>query len=285
MPEGKLYLVGTPIGNLGDLSPRAVRTLESVDFIAAEDTRVTLKLLTHFEIKKPLLSYNEHNRIECGPRILARLLAGECCALVTDAGMPAISDPGADMVCLCAGSGVETVVVPGPCAAVSALALSALPTQRFCFEGFLSTANKSRVEHLESLRSERRTMIFYEAPHKLQRTLDDFLKYFGDRPLSLCRELTKVHEEVIRTTVSGAIERFAQTPPRGEFVLILAGAPEPEAPVFTREQAAALVAQYRAQGMPLKQAARKAAEDTGLSRNELYQLALSIQETGGEAEQ
>ena len=204
MPEGKLYLVGTPIGNLGDLSPRAVRTLERVDFIAAEDTRVTLKLLTHFGVKKPLLSYNEHNRAECGPRILNRLLAGESCALVTDAGMPAISDPGADLVCLCAGAGVETVIVPGPCAAVSALALSALPTQRFCFEGFLSTANKSRMEHLESLRTERRTMIFYEAPHKLQRTLDDFLKYFGDRPLSLCRELTKVHEEVIEKVIDFA---------------------------------------------------------------------------------
>ena len=282
MPEGKLYLVGTPIGNLGDLSPRAVRTLERVDFIAAEDTRVTLKLLTHFGVKKPLLSYNEHNRAECGPRILSRLLAGESCALVTDAGMPAISDPGADLVCLCAGAGVETVIVPGPCAAVSALALSALPTQRFCFEGFLSTANKSRMEHLESLRTERRTMIFYEAPHKLQRTLDDFLKYFGDRPLSLCRELTKVHEEVIRTTVSEAVARFAQTPPRGEFVLILAGAPEPEKPAFTQEQAAALVAQYRAQGMPLRQAARRAAEDTGFSKNELYQLALS--ETDVESE-
>ena len=190
--SGKLYLVGTPIGNLGDLSPRARRTLEEADFIAAEDTRVTLKLLNHFGISKPLVSYYQHNKERSGERILERILAGENCALVTDAGMPAVSDPGEDLAVACAESGVEVTAVPGPCAAVTALALSALPAGRFCFEGFLSTSKKSREEHLESLRGEKRTMIFYEAPHKLQKTLADLAAAFGGgRRISLCRELTK----------------------------------------------------------------------------------------------
>ena len=192
--SGKLYLVGTPIGNLGDLSPRARRTLEEADFIAAEDTRVTLKLLNHFGISKPLVSYYQHNKERSGERILERILAGENCALVTDAGMPAVSDPGEDLAVACAESGVEVTSVPGPCAAVTALALSALPAGRFCFEGFLSTSKKSREEHLESLRGEGRTMIFYEAPHKLQKTLADLAAAFGgERRISLCRELTKLH--------------------------------------------------------------------------------------------
>ena len=221
---GTLYLVGTPIGNLGDISPRALETLESVDFIAAEDTRVTLKLLNHFGIRKPLICYFEHNRAEMGEKLLDRLLAGESCALVTDAGMPAISDPGEDIVRRCAEEGVPVLGVPGPSALVTALALSGLPTQRFCFEGFLAVSGKSRREHLESLRGEKRTMIFYEAPHKLLRTLQDLLDFFGDRDVALCRELTKLHEEVIRTTLSGAVARFSETPPRGEFVLVLRGA-------------------------------------------------------------
>ncbi len=207
---GILYLVGTPIGNLGDLSPRALETLGSADFIAAEDTRVTMKLLNHFELKKPLVSYYEHNKAESGKKILERLLAGETCALVTDAGMPAISDPGEDLVRLCAENGVEVRVVPGPCALVSALALSGLSTGRFTFEGFLSVNKSARFEHLDALRTEKRTMIFYEAPHKLLATLRDMLEVLGDRRISLCRELTKIHEEALRTTLSGALEYYAE---------------------------------------------------------------------------
>ncbi|MCM1149682.1 MAG: 16S rRNA (cytidine(1402)-2'-O)-methyltransferase [Butyricicoccus sp.] len=272
---GTLYLVGTPIGNLGDFSPRAQEVLRLVDFIAAEDTRVTLKLLNHFEIKKPLICYFEHNRAEMGEKLLARLLAGESCALVSDAGMPAISDPGEDIVRRCAEHGVTVSCAPGPCALATALAVSGLPTQRFCFEGFLSTASKSRREHLEQLRGERRTMIFYEAPHKLLRTLGDFLDNFGDRDIALCRELTKMHEEIIRTTVSGALRLYEQTPPRGEYVIVLRGAPEPVGPAATREEAVALVRDYRAAGLSLKEAAKKAAAETGFSKNELYSLAVS----------
>ncbi|MGI6029649.1 MAG: 16S rRNA (cytidine(1402)-2'-O)-methyltransferase [Candidatus Heteroscillospira sp.] len=273
--SGILYLVGTPIGNLGDFSPRAQRVLEEADFIAAEDTRVSMKLLNHFGIKKPLVSYYEHNRAQSGERILSRLLAGESCALVTDAGMPAISDPGEDLVRLCAQSGVEIVVVPGPSAVVSALALSALSTQRFCFEGFLSTAKRSRFEHLDSLRSEKRTMVFYEAPHKLLRTLEDMAEYFGgDRQISLCREITKLHEETLRTTLSGAVEHFTAQPPKGEFVLVLAGAPEEEEAAMTIEQALELVSRYRGAGDSLKVACKKAAADSGFGKNELYELAL-----------
>lgn len=275
---GTLYLVGTPIGNLGDFSPRAQEVLRQVDFIAAEDTRVTLKLLNHFEIKKPLICYFEHNRAEMGEKLLARLLAGESCALVSDAGMPAISDPGEDIVRRCAEHGVTVSCAPGPCALATALAVSGLPTQRFCFEGFLSTASKSRREHLEQLKNERRTMIFYEAPHKLLRTLGDFLDYFGDRDIALCRELTKLHEEIIRTTVSGALRLYGQTPPRGEYVIVMRGAPEPEGPAVTREQALALVREYRAAGASLKEAAKKAAAGTGFSKNELYALAVSTDE-------
>ncbi len=271
---GTLYLVGTPIGNLSDMSPRGLETLREVDFIAAEDTRVTLKLLNRFDIKKPLICYFEHNRAEMGEKLLSRLLTGESCALVTDAGMPAISDPGEDIVRECASHGVTVVAIPGPSACVTALAMSGLPTQRFCFEGFLSTNNKSRREHLEELRSEKRTMIFYEAPHKLMRTLDDFLEYFGERDIALCREMTKLHEEVIRTTLSGAIAHFTATPPKGEFVLVVRGAPEQSAPELTPEQALSIVERYRGEGCSLKEACKKAAAETGFSKNELYSLAL-----------
>ena len=273
--SGILYLVGTPIGNLGDFSPRARETLEQADFIAAEDTRVTMKLLNHFGIKKPLVSYYEHNRAASGERILARLLAGESCALVTDAGMPAISDPGEDLVRLCAGHGVPMAVVPGPSAVVSALALSALSTQRFCFEGFLSTAKRSRFAHLDSLKNERRTMVFYEAPHKLLRTLEDMARCFGgDRPVALCRELTKLHEETLRTTFDGAIAHFTETPPKGEFVLVVSGAPEQAEEGMTLEQALELVEHYRAAGESLKNACKKAAADSGFSKNELYDRSI-----------
>lgn len=272
--SGKLYLVGTPIGNLGDFSPRAVETLQEADFIAAEDTRVTLKLLNHFGIKKPMVSYFEHNKYASGAKIFERIASGETCALVTDAGMPAISDPGEDIVRMCAENGVEVVTVPGPSALISAIALSALPTGRFCFEGFLSTANKSRREHLESLKSERRTMIFYEAPHKLLRTLEDMKNTFGeDRKISLCRELTKLHEQTLRTTLGGALEYFTQTPPKGEFVLVIGGAPEEENE-FTLDDALKLVDRYRADGLGHKAACKKAAADTGFSVNELYSSSL-----------
>ena len=271
---GILYLVGTPIGNLGDFSPRAVETLRSVDFIAAEDTRVSLKLLNHFGIKKQLICYFEHNRAEMGEKLLSRLLAGESCALVTDAGMPAISDPGEDIVRQCAIHGVTVCAVPGPSALVTALAMSGLPTQRFTFEGFLSVSGKSRREHLDSLREETRTMIFYEAPHKLLRTLEDFLKTFGDRDISLCRELTTLHEEVVRPTLSGAIARYRETPPKGEFVLVLRGKERSDEPEMTREEALAAVQRYRDEGKSLKEACRLAAADSGFAKNELYEIAL-----------
>ena len=274
---GKLYLVGTPIGNLGDISPRALRTLREADFIAAEDTRVTLKLLNHFDIKKPLVSYYENNAKRSGVKILERILAGESCALVTDAGMPSVSDPGEDLAVRCAEAGVEISAVPGPSAAVTALALSALPSGRFTFEGFLSTSGRSRREHLESLKGERRTMIFYEAPHKLRRTLADLRDAFGaERRAALCREMTKLHEEVIRTTLGEAAELYTEeNPPRGEFAIVIAGAPEDAAGAVTPEAALALVNEYRAGGMSLKEACRHAAEKTGLKKNELYDLAVN----------
>ena len=274
---GKLYLVGTPIGNLGDISPRALRTLREADFIAAEDTRVTLRLLNHFDIKKPLVSYYEHNAKRSGVKILERILAGESCALVTDAGMPSVSDPGEDLAVRCAEAGVEISAVPGPSAAVTALALSALPSGRFTFEGFLSTSGRSRREHLESLKGERRTMIFYEAPHKLRRTLADLRDAFGaPRRAALCREMTKLHEEVIRTTLGEAAELYTEeNPPRGEFAIVIAGAPEDAGGAVTPEAALALVNEYRAAGMSLKEACRQAAEKTGLKKNELYDLAVN----------
>ena len=272
---GKLYLLGTPIGNLGDMSPRALRALEEADFIAAEDTRVTLKLLNHFNIKKPLVSYYEHNARSAGERILERILAGENCALVTDAGMPSVSDPGEDLAARCAEAGVELTAVPGPCAAVTALALSALPAGRFCFEGFLSTSGRSRREHLESLKGERRTMVFYGAPHKLVKTLEDLRAAFGPgRRIALCREMTKLHEEVVRSTLGEAAALYAETPPRGEFVLVVEGAAEAKAE-FGREEALALVERRRAEGMSLKEACRLTAEETGIKKNELYQWALN----------
>ena len=273
--SGTLYLVATPIGNLGDFSPRAVETLETVDFIAAEDTRVSLKLLNHFQIKKPLISYHEHNHVSAGQSVLQRLLAGETCALVTDAGTPAVSDPGEDLVRLCAEAGVEVLSIPGCCAAVNALAVSGLPTGRFTFEGFLTVNKKSRKEHLESLKGEVRTMIFHEAPHKLLGTLEDLQDTFGaDRRISLCRELTKLHEETVRTTLGEAVERYSQTPPKGEFVLVVEGGEARKAAAVTLEDAVAQVLALKAQGVRLKDAAKEVAEHTGLSKNELYAAAL-----------
>lgn len=273
--SGTLYLVATPIGNLGDFSPRAVETLENADFIAAEDTRVSIKLLNHFNIKKPLVSYHEHNHVSAGQAILARLLGGESCALVTDAGTPAVSDPGEDLVRLCAENGVTVLSIPGCCAAVNALAVSGLPTGRFTFEGFLTVNKKSRREHLESLRGETRTMIFHEAPHKLSGTLADLRDTFGpDRRIALCRELTKLHEETRRTTLGEAADYYAANPPKGEFVLVVAGAEKTAGAAVTLEEGVEQVLALREQGMRLKDAAREVAEHTGLSKNELYTAAL-----------
>lgn len=278
---GKLTLVGTPIGNLGDLSPRARRALEEADFIAAEDTRVTLKLLNHFGITKPLVSYYQHNKERSGERIVERILSGENCALVTDAGMPIVSDPGEDLAVACAEEGIEISCVPGPCAAVTALALSALPAGRFCFEGFLSTSKKSREEHLDSLRGERRTMIFYEAPHKLCATLRDLAAAFGgERRISLCRELTKLHEEVLRLTLDGAVAYYETQPPRGEYVLIVEGAPkQQESGPVSEEEALMRVQALLAEGLSRKDAVRQVAAETGLAKNQLYDAALRAQHT------
>jgi len=271
---GVLYLVSTPIGNLGDLSRRAEETLAEADFIAAEDTRVTVKLLNHLGIKRPMLSYHRHNADAAGPAILARLLAGESCALVTDAGAPAISDPGEGLVALCAQAGVDVVSVPGACALVSALSVSALPTGRFVFEGFLPQNPKNRRERLSSLAREERTIVLYEAPHKLAATLEDLSAALGPgRRVALCRELTKLHEEVLRTTLSGALEHFRANSPRGEFVLVLAGA-QPAPPQADEAGALRRVEELRAQGLPLKQAAAQAAEEFGMKKRALYDLAI-----------
>ena len=273
---GMLYLVPTPIGNLGDISQRCRQTLEQVDFIAAEDTRVSLKLLNHLGIKKSLVSYFEHNKAQKGNMIVDRILAGETCALVSDAGSPAISDPGEDLVKQCAEAGITVCAIPGPCAVITALSISGQSTGRFCFEGFLSTAKKSRREHLESLMKEQRTMIFYEAPHKLLGTLEDMAEVFGkDRPISLCRELTKLHEEVIRTTLGEAIELYNSQPPKGEFVLVLAGAVPEETPAATPEDAARRVAELIEGGMSRKDAVKQTASELSLPKNVVYDASLS----------
>ena len=272
---GMLYLVPTPIGNLGDISIRCRQTLEEADFIAAEDTRVTLKLLNHLGIKKSLVSYYEHNKAFKGDKIVERILAGEVCALVSDAGSPAISDPGEDLVKQCAAAGIPVCAIPGPCAAITALSISGQSTGRFCFEGFLSTSKKSRREHLESLQTEQRTMIFYEAPHKLLPTLEDLRDAFGpDRGISLCRELTKLHEEVVRTTLGEAVEKYTANPPKGEFVLIVAGAEPVEKEVPTETDAAVRVAQLMEEGLSRKDAVRQTAKELGLPKNVVYDIAL-----------
>ena len=274
---GMLYLVPTPIGNLGDISIRCRQTLEEADFIAAEDTRVSLKLLNHLGIKKPLVSYYEHNKDFKGNVILDRILAGETCALVSDAGSPAISDPGEDLVKQCAAAGVTVCAIPGPCAVITALSISGQATGRFCFEGFLSTAKKSRREHLESLIGEMRTMIFYEAPHKLLATLEDMAEVFGnDRPISLCRELTKLHEEVVRTTLGEAIAKYTEQPPKGEFVLVVAGAPEQVKETATADDAAARVKALMDTGISRKDAIKQTAKELNLPKNVVYDAALTI---------
>lgn len=273
--SGTLYLVGTPIGNLSDFSPRGIEILRQADFIAAEDTRVTMKLLSHFEIKlsggKNLISYYEHNKMQRGGEIIERLLAGESCALVSDAGMPCISDPGEELVRQCAELGIPVRTIPGPSAAIAALTLSGLPTARFSFEGFLSMNRKNRRQHLEEIRHDRRTLIFYEAPHKLPATLRDLYEVLGDRRISIARELTKVYEEVIRTTLSEAVKNLEESKFRGEIVLVVEGdTKEPEKPEFSLEDALALARDFLAAGDPPSKAAKRAAARTGLPKSDLY---------------
>ncbi len=272
--SGKLYVVGTPIGNLSDFSPRAIETLSSVDFVAAEDTRVTIKLLNRFNIKTPMLSYHKYNTIERGDEICRRILAGENCAIVTDAGMPCISDPGEQLIRLCAQNNITVCVVPGPTALASALAVSGLPTGRFAFEGFLSVNKPSRREHLLSLVNEPRTMIFYEAPHKLSATLKDMYKAFGNRKISIVRELTKVHEEIIRTTLERASEDYADDSIKGEIVLVIEGAPRPEEPDNTLEYAVALARTLIEKGASSSDAAKESAKLTGFKKGDIYKLLL-----------
>lgn len=264
-----LYVVGTPIGNLSDMSYRAVETLKSVDFIAAEDTRVTAKLLNHFEIKKPMVSYFEHNLRQRGELIVGRIQAGESCAVVSDAGMPCVSDPGEDLVRICAEAGVPVKVIPGPCAGVCALALSGLNTARFTFEGFLSTSKRNRTDHLESVRYEKKTMIFYEAPHKLLGTLENLRDFFGNRRISLARELTKIYEEVIRTTLDEAVEYYKVNKPKGEFVLVLEGMQE-QAHTLTMDDAVQMARELVEQGEKPTEAARQVAKQSSFSKSVLY---------------
>ena len=272
---GTLYLVPTPIGNLGDISKCMADTLAQADFLAAEDTRVTVKLLNHLGLKKPMVTYHRHNTDTGGQTVIRRLLDGESCALVTDAGTPAISDPGEELVAWCVREGIPVRAVPGPCALVTALAVSGQPTGRFTFEGFLAMNKKNRRAHLESLQGEERTMIFYEAPHKLAATLQDLCSTFGaDRPVSLCRELTKLHEEVRRTTLGQAAAYYQENAPRGEFVLVVRGAEKPEELEPSLEDGLVLVDRLRGEGLSLRDAVRQAAKELGLSRNQLYDLAL-----------
>ena len=268
--SGILYVTGTPIGNLSDLSPRAVETLKTVDFIAAEDTRVTVKLLNHFNIKKNMVSYHEHNLRERGEIIIERILAGENCAIVSDAGMPCVSDPGEDLIRLAAEKGVPAVVIPGPSAAISALCISGLSTSRFSFEGFLSTNKRNRQLHLESLKNDTHTLIFYEAPHKLLATLKDMERVLGDRRISIGRELTKIHEEIIRTTLREAIAIYEEKTPKGEFVLILEGAVPEKDPQISLEDAIEEAKQMVAEGERPTEAAKKISAQYGYKKSEIY---------------
>ncbi len=270
--SGILYVVGTPIGNLGDMSPRAVETLEAVDFIAAEDTRVTLKLLNHFGIKKPMISYFEHNKYERGEIICQRIISGENCAVVTDAGMPCISDPGELLVKQCREYGIKVSAVPGASAVITALAVSGLPTGRFTFEGFLSVNKKSRREHLNEVKNEKRTMIFYEAPHKLNATLRDMLEAFGNRNIAIVRELTKIHEEVIKTTLEKAAAEYAENPLKGEIVLIIEGAGDnAEKEEYTLDEAVEMAVRMSEEdNISLSEAAKRTAKLTGIKRGLIY---------------
>ena len=276
---GTLYVVGTPIGNLGDFSPRAVETLEKVDFIAAEDTRVTVKLLNHFGIKKPMVIYQKFNEYEQGDIIVSRLQSGESCAIVTDAGMPCISDPGETLVKLCIKADVKVEVVPGPSAVISALAVSGLSVSRFTFEGFLSVKRTSRMEHLMELRHERRTMVFYEAPHKLLSTLKDMNSVFGDRNIVVVKELTKIHETSWRGTLSESVKYHTENPPKGEYVLVLDGEQiEKEEMRDPMEEAISIAKELMEKGKPASMAAKEAAKLTGQTKGEVYKRLIEEDE-------
>ncbi len=277
----KLIVVGTPIGNLGDLSPRALKALNDCDFIAAEDTRVTVKILNRFGVKKPMVSYYEHNRFEKGELIAQRIIGGEVCALVTDAGMPAVSDPGEDLVRLCHGMGIKVEVVPGPTALTAALAVSGMPSGRFTFEGFLTVNKRGRREHIESLLNERRTMIFYEAPHKLSSTLKDLARAFGERKIAIVRELTKIHEEVIHTTLTRAAEDYKDGTLKGEIVLIIEGLTEEAAETSTLEEAFLLAKERADAGLSPAEAAKFAARKTGFKKGDIYKLLTDSSENSG----
>ncbi len=276
--KSTLYLVATPIGNLADITERAVKVLSEVDFVAAEDTRNSGLLLSRLGLHKPMVSYHDHNRAERGPEIVERLKGGESCALISDAGMPAISDPGEDLVALCAAEGVRVSIIPGACAAVSALALSGLSTRRFAFEGFIPPTGKERKKRLADIAKDERTLIIYEAPHRLRKTLAEFCEYFGaDRRISLCRELTKLNEEILRFTLAGACEYYESTEPRGEYVLVIDGAPEAsgeEEAVNIAGRAAALMAS----GMSQKDTVKRIVAETGLPKNKVYAEVLKINE-------
>ena len=269
---GTLTLVGTPIGNLSDFSPRAIEALEACDFIAAEDTRVSLTLLNHFGIRKPLVSYFEHNKRERGEAICRKLEDGQNAVLVTDAGMPAISDPGEDLVALCHDRGIPVTVIPGPSAGIAALAVSGLPTSRFTFEGFLPANRRDRRAQLDALKPEQRTMVFYEAPHKLLATLEDIFAAFGNRRICLARELTKLHEEIVRTTIESALDHYRETQPRGEFVLVIEGAAPPTENPLTPDEAATIARAYLQDGLSASEAAKRAAAETGIKKGDIYRL-------------
>ncbi|MCX7695715.1 MAG: 16S rRNA (cytidine(1402)-2'-O)-methyltransferase [Caloramator sp.] len=278
---GTLYLVATPIGNLDDITFRAINTLKEVDFIAAEDTRQTLKLLNHFEIKKPLVSYHEHNKYEMGPKIINRLLDGESVALVTDAGTPGISDPGEDLVKLAIENYINIVHVPGASAFLYALVVSGLCTRRFVFEGFLEREGKQRRERLEELKNETRTIIFYEAPHRLIKTLNDLYEYFGDRKISICRELTKRYEEIQRLTLSEAIEVYKEKEPKGEYVLVLEGKSKEEIEEEKKQEFSEIdisehIQKYIDEGMSKKDAIKKVAKERGLKKSEVYKYTIEM---------
>ena len=274
--SGILYVVGTPIGNLGDFSPRAVQVLSECDFIAAEDTRVTIKLLNHFGIKKPMVSYYEHNRAQRGGVIIDRLLNGESCALVSDAGMPIISDPGEDLTRLCHENGIQVLAVPGPCAFVTALAISGMPSGRFTFEGFLTVSKQNRKKHLEELINEKRTMIFYEAPHKLAATLADMAKYWGNRNIALVKEITKIHENVEHTTLFAASKKYQAVAPKGEFVVIVEGKPQEEIAEITLEDATAMAEELIKTGVSINEASKEIAKKTGIKKSDIYKALQNL---------
>jgi len=280
--SGTLYLVATPIGNLSDISARAVQTLQAADFIAAEDTRVARKLLGHLGVKKPLVSYYKHNQRESGEKILSGILVGKNCALVTDAGTPGISDPGEDLGRMCIEAGVQVISIPGPCAAIAGLTLSGLPSGRFTFEGFPPAEKKKRLMYLDSLKDEERTMVFYEAPHKLKRTLADMLEALGERRVSISREMTKLYEETLRMTLSEAVAHYADSAPRGEFVLVVEGAYDSPLPDPNIGEAVAAAVALIESGLSARDAVKKAAVETGCSKNELYKAVMTSSVNNGD---